>query len=181
MIRHQMKKIQSKTDLLWKKFNAFGLSKEEAQRYSELKVNFDTLYDEFRDAEFERVLMKYLYDKDIVIATKKIQALVPWEGGLVLKDTEFEAIIEAETELTLEEKESIKNHLTLIHQRIFINFEKFAAKDGMETFLLDLAAFVSQRESAGIEEVVRCIDDRYREFAELLGIDLEEVEIVWKN
>lgn len=175
-----MKKLQSKLDLLWKKHLAFGLSKTEEERYTDLKIQFNVLYEEFREAEFERVLMTYLYDRETVMALKKIQSIIPWDGGFVLRDTEFEEILDAELELTDEQREMIKDNLVFIHNRILKNFEKFALKDGMDVFLLDLAAFITRRESAGIHEVAIHIDDRYREFAEMLNIELEELEIEWR-
>lgn len=180
-IEHKIKQLQKKLDILFKKKRTFGLTIEEDKNYREFQTQFYTLHDEYIDIKVENVLLTHLYDKDTTMALKTIQAIVPWSGGFVIRESEFEGILESEITLSKEQKVMIENNLIKIHKEVLNNFEKMTQNEDVLDFLIDMGKFVSQKKDGDIGDLARYIDSRYREFGELLGIELEELEIEWLN
>lgn len=176
IIEYELKKLQKKLDLLVKKNKTFGLNEEEHMKYKDMRIKFLTTHDEYVDSEFDRVFMTYLHDNETIMALEIIQSILPWNGGLVLKDIEFESILNAELDLKDSDRKKIKNNLIKLHDGIFINLKKLYADKDLQDFAMDVSRFVTKDPSATIESLVGYIDDRYREFGEILGIELDEID-----
>lgn len=179
IIKEKIHKLEKKLDLLFKKYTRIGLSKEEAMEYKDLQFKFYVLQDEYVDGEFERIFLTYLYDKEIIISLNIIKSLLPWGGSFIFTIKEFDNILESFAELSNDEAKIVNDNLVKIHQGMFSNLEKFCMRDELDDFIFEVAEFVAKEKGAGMAALIRYIDDRYREFAELIGVELEEIEVEW--
>jgi hypothetical protein len=106
---------------------------------------------------------------------------VPWHGKLVLRDVDLQLISEAEKGLTEEQRDFITEKLSFAHESVLQKFEEFCETDEGWSYMNDVSKVLTNSKEGDILEITIYLDARYREFGELLGIDLDEVEVYFEG
>jgi uncharacterized protein YnzC (UPF0291/DUF896 family) len=175
----QMKKIHKKVNLLNKKQTSFGLTAEEEEKLQQYRTESWLLHEELIETHMNISVVPYLMTVEISNAIEEIQKVIPWDGGLIRRDEDLEAIYN--TKLTEDQKQFIADKLEFIHVGMVQRFELFCSSEmGMEQ-VRHASKIISTEEDGNILDVLVYLDARYREFGELLDIELQEVEIMWED
>lgn len=180
-IRKQMGKYHKKINLLNKKKIQIGLDKEEEKNLDEYRIQFWILHEELIETHLNITVIPYLTSKESSDILKDIQKIIPWKGGLIRRDQELEEIINAFEKLPKEQKEYIAKKLETLHLIILQSFESFCSTNEGYLYIQEASKVISDEEDGNILDVLVYLDARYRELAELLDIELQEVEIMWED
>lgn len=172
-----MKNLHKKFEVLNKKQHSFGLTAEEENRLKKIRADWWTLREELVESHLNISVFPYLLGKEANDAIKEIQKFIPWHGGLILRDEDLKIISDAEKNLTDEERELIEKKLSFVHKLTLQKFEDFCDSEEGWNYMNDVSKLLTNDETGDIVEVLIYLDARYREFGELLGIHLDEVEV----
>lgn len=177
-IRKQMEKLKKKIDLLRKKDETMGLTVEEVNKHRDLQTEHFVLHDELIETFLKEYLFDILMNNKANQAVKEIQKYVPWNGGFVLRNEEFDRILEVGNSLSEEELQYIEDQLDLAHAELFNAFEKFVDTDEGFEYCLELSKNITRCDEGDIISLISYMDSRYREFAEYLGLEISELELI---
>ncbi|MNM09767.1 hypothetical protein D3C76_03180 [compost metagenome] len=176
-IRTEMKRLYKKYELLNRKQSLFGLTPEEEISLNKFKIEWAIFKEEMIEAHFNMTVFPYLLDADANKVIDEIRKIVPWNGGFILRDEELLKLSDAEKDLTDDQKSFIEKKIEYIHKLTLQNFEEFCSTDEGWEYMNEVSKVITNNDEGNIIEVVSYLDMRYRDFAEILGIKLEEVEI----
>lgn len=176
-IRKQMEKNHRKVEVFRKKKEKFSLTKEEEKKLKDLLQESFILSDELIEAHMDVSVFPHVLDADAHVILKEIKENVNWNGGLVRRKEEFDKIAEVEKDLTDEEREEIKKMLSVVHESTLKNFEYFCSSEEGWTYMNNVSKIFN--EEGNMLDLLTYIDARFRELGELLGFELDELEIVW--
>ena len=124
-------------------------------------------------------MLPYVLTPEANKALQEIQGIINWNGGLIRREEELNAIIDKATELTEQEKKLIADKLELIHRSVLEQFELLCMSEDGYRYICDVSKVITEEQDGNVLDVLVYLDARYREFAELLDIELQEVEIEW--
>lgn len=172
-----MQKLYKKYEILNKKQQAFGLTAEEESDIKRVKTEWVIAKEKMIEEHLNMTLFPYLLNEYSHKAVSDIQEIVPWNGGIILSNKELQDISDAEANLSVEQREFIKSKLEYIHRLILQQFEEFCSTDEGWEYMNDVSKVLTNKDDGDIIEVVSYLDSIYRDFGELLGITLDEVEI----
>ncbi|MNV74632.1 hypothetical protein D3C71_1678710 [compost metagenome] len=111
-------------------------------------------------------------------ALTQIQKIIPWNGGTMIDGEEIDAIMIAESRLNDEQRDFIEKQLEILHYETFKSIEVYCDTEaGYESFN-ELGKILSSDKTEDILYSLSYIDNIYREFGEIFGIELTEVEVV---
>lgn len=176
-----MQKLHKKFNVLNKKQQSFGLTAEEEIRFKEIRAEWWALREELIEAHLETSVYPYLLTQDAKDAVGEIQKLVPWHGKLILRDEDMKAVSDTEKNLTDDQKDFIAEKLDFVHRTVLDKFEEFCDTDEGWDYMNDVSKVLTNSDQGDIVEVTVYLDARYREFGELLGIHLDDVEIYFEG
>lgn len=180
-IGKQMKQIYKKVDLLNRKQKLFGLTSEEEKRLRKYRTQSWLLHDELIETHLNISVMPYLITKEYEIALKEIREIIPWNGGIVRSDEDLEGISDRFLLLTEEEKEKLAIKLEFLHIHIMQQFELFCSSEEGYRYIQDVSKVITTEEDGNVLDVLVYLDTRYRDLANLLEIELQEVEVFWED
>lgn len=178
-IGKQMEKIHKKVSLLNRKKESIGLTAEEEKKLKKYCQQSWLLHEELIETHLNITVIPYVLTDEAKKALKEIQKLVPWNGGLIIRNKDYEAICEAEKNLTPEQKQFIADKLEFIHISVMQQFELFCNTESGYEYMRQTSKVITSEEDGNVLDVLVYLDARYREFGELLDIELQEVEIVF--
>lgn len=181
-LEKKLTEIYNGLQLYKKKEDRFGfLDEEEIVQREDWLIEFRVLQEEIKDYSMDEHLFKLIHDTETRELDAAVKRMIPaWNGGFVLRLEEFEDILDISLTLTEDDLVELSENLVELHKKMMTNFSEFAAKKENEEHIRDLAVVASGREDGSIMDIVRYIDDRYREFGELFGIELFEIKVMFK-
>lgn len=180
-IRKQMKKIYNKVNLLNKKKTSFGLTAEEEAKLSELRSQSWLLHEELIESHLNITVMPYLVTKEYNEALTAIQGMIPWSGGFVRKEEDLNGILDKFLDLSEDDKQRLSNKLEFMHILICQSFEDLCSSEEGYEHIREASKVITIEEDGNILDVLVYLDSRYRELADLLDIELQEVEVMWED
>jgi uncharacterized protein YnzC (UPF0291/DUF896 family) len=173
---NELEGLYKKVNLLIRKKDRMGLTDEELEKLILLEEEY---YDKFSYTIND--LIKNIVDMIIGEKGKKslkeIQKLVKWNGDNVLKFDDFEALLIESENLTEREVKKIEKNLIILHEDVFMGFEKFCEQKNILMVLDEMGKSISMDEQGGIKDVIKYIDNMYRDFADIFEINLPKVEL----
>jgi hypothetical protein len=174
----QLEKIYKKIDLLERKRERMGIDEEEIVDLMKMKDDYYKTFDGLMSKILETIIetsMSSEGKKEL----KKIQNLVPWSGKKEMSIDDFESILDAGKSLTDKDIMQIEKSLEKIHMDVFKGFELFCRTQVIFDALDEIGKSLTISSQGGIEDVVRTIDDIFKNFGEIFGIDLPEIKLVF--
>jgi len=180
-IRKQMEKIHKKFTLLNKKQTSFGLSAEEEEKLKQYRSESWILHEELIEVTLNLAVMPYLITQEYTDALKEIQSIIPWNGGLIRRDGELERLVDRALELRESDRQLLADKLEFIHVCIVQRFELFCSTEEGYRHIQDASKVITTEEDGNVLDVLVYLDARYRELAEMLDIELQEVEVKWED
>lgn len=176
----ELDKIYKKASLLEKKKERMGLTDEETELLKDKWLEYYFKYDDMVEGIAD-YLVKNLMTERAKRSLRNIQKLIPWGGGMILTDLEYHQIIASAGQLRDEDFDYLEEQLQILHSEVFDSFEDFAATDNGVVYCTEMAKVISAGSSEDVLKVVDYLDDRYREFGNLLGLELEELDVVFED
>jgi hypothetical protein len=172
----EVEKILKKIELLNRKKEKMGLTEEEEQRLFSLN---DYYYHSSQKGVQEVIdlLLSMIMNKSAKNSLKKIQKIIDWDGKYIIEEENLKSLLEETSRLSESQKKVIEDELINLHAQIFISFESFYNKSFFSFLLNDLGKMIINNSYGNIVDVVRYIDDIYRDLASMIGCELVEVEI----
>jgi len=163
--------------LLEKKRDRMGLTKEEEKKLMDMKIKYFTRCDQVID-EIVTLCISGIITKEGNTALQEIQKIIPWHGGTMVNREEVDSIKAVENKLTEDQREFLDKQLTTLHYEVFMSIEKFFNSEKGQEYFKELGKIVSSSETGDVMNALSYIDNIYREFGEMLGVDLPDVKIV---
>ncbi|AEO93757.1 gp499 [Bacillus phage G] len=180
-ISKQMEKIHKKVTLLNRKQSSFGLTAEEEEKLRDYRLESWILHEELIETHLGITVIPYVLDDECTAALRDIQKVIPWRGGLIRRDGEYEEITTKAIDISVDERDYIAKKLEILHENVLLNFESFSSTEEGYEYMREVSKVVSTEKDGNVLDVLVYLDARYREFAELLDIQLQEVEVVWED
>jgi hypothetical protein len=172
----QLEKLYRKINLLERKRDQMGINEEEIGKLMEMKDEYYEGFDNIVGKILESVIEASM-SKEGKKELKKIQKLIPWSGTKEMSIDEFEIILDAGKDLTEKDIMQIEKSLEKIHVDVFKGFEVFCRAENIFNALNEIGKSLTLSSQGGIEDVVRTIDDIFKNFGEIFGIYLPEVKL----
>lgn len=181
-LEKKLKEIYNGLQLYSKKQERFGfLDEEEILQREDWLVEFRILQDEIRDYTMDEHLFELLHNEETRDLESKIRKIVPaWNGGSIVRLEEFEDILDISLQMTRDDLIELSISLIDLHRNMMINFSEFCKDEENLDHIKDLAVLVVGHTGGTVMDVVRYIDERYREFAEIFAIELFEIRVMFK-
>lgn len=173
-------KVYRKIDLLQKKQERMGLTEEEEDKLKETRLEYYFKYDDMVE-DIATYLVKNLMTTKAKAALKAIQKIIPWNGGMILTDSEYHGIIAKGSTLEDSELDYLEKQLQILHSEVFDSFEVFADTEEGHIYCAEMAKLISSGSDQNVLRVVDYLDARYREFGDLLGLELDALEVVFEG
>ncbi len=174
----QLEDTYKKFNILERKKERMGLTTEESVKLKEIKSLY---YDDFN--VFLNTLMEQLINSLLSTDGKKcllkIKEMVPWSGKNILTVDDFEEILDAGEKLTTSDIIVIEESLISLHLDVFKGLEQICKNKSVYDALDEIGKSISLSSDGGISDVVTYIDDMYRDFGEIFGIELPEVKLYY--
>lgn len=175
----QMRELAARMRTYKKKRERFGLTDEEAQEQRKMLREFYLLQEEVIDSRLEEVFFPLLYTTESRNLIKVIQKDIPWNGGCVIRNVDVDNIMDAIEKLNGQKRKVIYNAIIRIHEIALAKFQDYCneATEQNLDWLEQVSTFIVGHEYGTIFDIIGYIDTRYRDFADLLGIELPDLDI----
>jgi hypothetical protein len=174
----ELEGTNKKIDLLERKRDRMGLYDEEVE------VLFGMKEDYFFGTE--KIIKKMMKELINVLMSKKgkknlanIQKMVSWNGEKIITFEDFENILIFADQLSSDEINDLDKELTELHLDVFKGLESFCEKKEVYNALDSIGRHMSVDGKGGIADIVQYIDDIYKDFGEIFGIELPEVKLFY--
>lgn len=174
-----MKELAVKMRTYKKKRERWSLTDEEAQSQRKALIEFNLLHSELIDSRLEDIFFPLFYTTEVRNLIKKISKYVPWNGGTVIRNKDVDAIMDAFDGLSETEQEIVCSAIEKIHEIVLFKFQDYCNKatEDQVDWLEQVAVFMVNNPGGTIFDILNYIDLRYRDFADLIGIELPALEI----
>jgi len=180
-IGKQMEKNYKRVNLYERKKASFGLTEEEERKLKEYRNQSWLLHEELIETHLNISVMPNLITKEYNDAFEFVNNMIAWNGGFIRKDEEFNDIFERVVKLNKGEKQLLADKLEFMHILILQRFELFCSSEEGYEHIREASKVITIEEDGNILDVLVYLDARYRELAELLDIELQEVEVMWED
>jgi uncharacterized protein YnzC (UPF0291/DUF896 family) len=182
VIIEEIEKKLAKIQTFEKKRKIMGLSEEEKIKVKNMKQEYFLGYEEMIEGVINVYLIPQIHDAKCLKLLSDIQEMVPWSGGLIIRDADFQSITQAGEKLTNKEQQKLKILISKLHVKAMANFNEVVneSKENYES-IQEYGKVITARETGNIFDVISYIDSRYREFAEMMGFELPDVIIEGEN
>lgn len=181
LLEVEMKELQKKLKLFKKKRERFGLDEEEKNEEVHVLREFFLLKEEFIDLKMEEYIIKKIYDHEAYKMLDVIKKHVPWNGGLVIRNKDFNAILDKVDNFTSLQINLLTTTLIKLHAHIMKRLAEYANKPENIAYIEEVGKFVTQDNYGNILDIVTYIDTRFREFAEMILVELPDIDIEWED
>lgn len=177
----QMEKIHKKVVLLNRKHDSFGLTDEETKKLNEFRSESWLLYEELIETHLNISVMPHLITPEYNDALKVVTDITSWNGGFIRREEDLNDLFEKIVDLNDDEMQLLADKLEMMHLMILQRFELFCSSDEGYDHIKTVSKIITSETDGNVLDVLVYIDARYRELAELLDIELQEVEIRWEG
>jgi hypothetical protein len=174
----ELEKRYRKIELLERKQTRMGLDNDEKKELKQLIKKYNEECD-FVVEEIIAYLINLLISSEGKKSLKKINKLINWNGEKRITFKEFEGILEVASKLNEEEIMEVEISLVKLHADIFRGLEKLCSSEGMMDLLSQIGKVIVNSENGDILDTISYIDSVYKDFADLLGIELPEVKLMY--
>jgi hypothetical protein len=174
----ELEVMYRKIDLLDRKKKQMGLDEEEEERFKDTKKSYYDVYDQTISSLVDQIISSVISNKGKV-ALQNIQDILPWDGRSVITVDDFEKILMAGQDLDEETVYIIEENLQVLHLDVFKGLETFCSNRSIYIALESIGQSIAIGKEGGMENLVTYIDDIYRDFGEIFGIDLPEVKLFY--
>lgn len=177
----QMEKIYKKVVLLNKKHDSIGLTDEENEKLNELRSESWLLHEELVETHLNISVMPYLITPEYNDALKVVTNMTAWKGGFIRREEDLNELFDKIIDLNDNEMQMIADKLELMHLMVMQRFELFCSSEEGYDHIKKVSKVITTETDGNVLDVLAYLDSRYRELAELLDIELQEVEVRWED
>lgn len=168
--------LYRKINLLEKKKDKMGLIEDEEFELKDLRVKYFIRSEEIISNIVEVILNKIMTELAIK-SLNKIQEFIPWKGRLLIHSEEVDAVMNAVYKLDESELSKVRKELRKLHREIFKSINDVCQSDTVLDSFEKFGDMISSDGQGGIMEALSYIDTIYKDFGEIVGVELDSVVV----